>query len=46
MKAIAHELATGKYDLVCLQEVWAVEDFELIRDQSKESLPYAHYFHR
>lgn len=46
MKAIAEELASGKYDIVCLQEVWTVNDFNLIRDGVKSSLPYSHYFHR
>lgn len=46
MKAIAEELASGKYDIVCLQEVWTVSDFNLIRDGVKSSLPYSHYFHR
>lgn len=45
MKAIALELASGKYDIVCLQEVWAVSDFNLIRDGAKPVLPYSHYFH-
>lgn len=46
MKAIAEELASGKYDIVSLQEVWTVNDFNLIRDGVKSVLPYSHYFHR
>ncbi|KAF4527422.1 hypothetical protein B566_EDAN015942 [Ephemera danica] len=45
MDAIANQLATGKYDVVCLQEVWSNDDFDLIKDRVKEKLPYAHYFH-
>ncbi|KAJ1525886.1 hypothetical protein ONE63_009077 [Megalurothrips usitatus] len=45
MKAIAEELASGKYDIICLQEVWSTHDFELIRDGVKSVLPYSHYFH-
>lgn len=45
MKAIAEELASGKYDIVSLQEVWTVNDFNLIRDGVKSVLPYSHYFH-
>ncbi|KAK3927734.1 Putative neutral sphingomyelinase [Frankliniella fusca] len=45
MKAIALELASGKYDIVCLQEVWSTNDFNLIRDGAKPVLPYSHYFH-
>uniref|UniRef100_A0A8D8WG82 sphingomyelin phosphodiesterase n=1 Tax=Cacopsylla melanoneura TaxID=428564 RepID=A0A8D8WG82_9HEMI len=45
MKAIAEEIACSKYDVVCLQEVWKNEDFELIKSIVFEVLPYSHYFY-
>ncbi|CAL8135985.1 unnamed protein product [Orchesella dallaii] len=44
MAAIAEELATGKYDFVCLQEVWTTEDYERIKTRTGDALPYSHYF--
>jgi hypothetical protein len=46
IRAIAAELACNKYDIVCLQEVWKNDDFELIKSVVFEALPYAHYFYR
>jgi sphingomyelin phosphodiesterase 2 len=46
MDAISTQLATGKFDIVCLQEVWSNDDFDFIKKRVKEALPYAHYFHR
>lgn len=44
--AIAEELSGGAYDVVSLQEVWSLDDFDLIRQRTIDVLPYSHYFHR
>lgn len=46
MNAIADELASGTYDIVCLQEVWSIDDFKLISTKTERRLPYSHYFFR
>ncbi|XP_071645128.1 putative neutral sphingomyelinase [Temnothorax longispinosus] len=43
--AIAEKCASREYDIVCLQEVWSVEDFKLIKTKAQEVLPYSHYFY-
>ncbi|XP_066264982.1 putative neutral sphingomyelinase [Branchiostoma lanceolatum] len=43
--AIGEELATGKYDLVALQEVWSVALYEQLVSQVEDVLPYHHYFY-
>lgn len=45
MNAIAEELALGKYDIVCLQEVWSENDFIHIKKLTHNVLPYSHYFY-
>ena len=35
-KAIAHHLAESDYDIVCLQEVWCPEDYETIRQITRQ----------
>lgn len=39
---IAEELAG--YDIVCLQEVWSVQDYNYLRKKLEKSLPYCHCF--
>lgn len=46
MTAIAEKFATENYDIICLQEVWSVKDFKMIRAKTEEQLPYSHYFYR
>ncbi|XP_078583948.1 putative neutral sphingomyelinase [Branchiostoma floridae x Branchiostoma japonicum] len=43
--AIGEELATGKYDLVALQEVWVEALYEQLVSQVEDVLPYHHYFY-
>ncbi|XP_019633831.1 PREDICTED: putative neutral sphingomyelinase [Branchiostoma belcheri] len=43
--AIGEELATGKYDLVALQEVWSEALYEKLVSQVEDVLPYHHYFY-
>ncbi|XP_031840231.1 neutral sphingomyelinase [Nomia melanderi] len=45
MKAIAEKFATENYDVICLQEVWSVNDFKMIKARTQEQLPYSHYFY-
>ncbi|XP_043516780.1 putative neutral sphingomyelinase [Frieseomelitta varia] len=45
MIAIAEKFATENYDIICLQEVWSVEDFKMIKVKTQEQLPYSHYFY-
>lgn len=45
MNAIAEELALGKYDIVCLQEVWSENDYIDIKKMTYKVLPYSHYFY-
>ncbi|KAL0105291.1 hypothetical protein PUN28_016738 [Cardiocondyla obscurior] len=45
MLAIAEKCASGEYDIICLQEVWSVNDFKMIRTKTQEVLPYSHYFY-
>ncbi|CAK9804754.1 Putative neutral sphingomyelinase [Anthophora plagiata] len=45
MTAIAKEFTTDNYDIICLQEVWSVNDFKMIEAMVQEQLPYSHYFY-
>lgn len=46
MYAIAEELSSNDFDVVCLQEVWSTDDFNYIKKTCQENLPHSHYFHR
>ncbi|KAL0066444.1 phospholipase C type enzyme [Marasmius tenuissimus] len=43
--AIADFLSTASYDLVCLQELWARQDFETICASVSHRLPFVKLFH-
>lgn len=45
MEALAEKFSTGEYDIICLQEVWSLHDFKMIKAKIQEQLPYSHYFH-
>lgn len=45
MEAIADKFVDSEIDIICLQEVWSVDDFKMIRAKTQEKLPYTHYFH-
>ncbi|XP_012055977.1 PREDICTED: putative neutral sphingomyelinase [Atta cephalotes] len=45
MSAIAEKCISREYDIICLQEVWSVDDFNQIKTKAQEVLPYSHYFH-
>ncbi|XP_014211102.1 putative neutral sphingomyelinase [Copidosoma floridanum] len=44
MNAIADKLTSEDCDIVCLQEVWSINDYRLIKGKTREKLPYSHYF--
>lgn len=46
MNAIAEAFADGSYDIVCLQEVWSINDFRNIVTKAQKKLPFSHYFFR
>uniref|UniRef100_A0A1Y1JYV0 sphingomyelin phosphodiesterase n=1 Tax=Photinus pyralis TaxID=7054 RepID=A0A1Y1JYV0_PHOPY len=45
MRSIAEYLGKSDYDVVCLQEVWAIADYNLIRDVVVSTYPFSHYFY-
>lgn len=45
IKAIAEYLATTHYDVVCLQEIWIYKDFEIVREEVLQNLPFSRFFH-
>lgn len=45
ISAIGKALRSGKYDIICLQELWIENDYDRIRNAVKEILPYSHYFY-
>jgi sphingomyelin phosphodiesterase 2 len=44
LRALAETLSTCDYDLICLQEVWVLADFQYIQTKVRHFLPYSHYF--
>ncbi|XP_794902.3 putative neutral sphingomyelinase [Strongylocentrotus purpuratus] len=44
MQHIAKELASGAYDIVSLQEIWVMEDYQLIKSTVEKVLPHSFYF--
>lgn len=45
MAAITEKFSKDSYDIICLQEVWSVDDFKMIKSKTQEQLPYSHYFY-
>ncbi|XP_017891097.1 putative neutral sphingomyelinase [Ceratina calcarata] len=45
MAAIAEKFSKESYDVICLQEVWSIDDFKMIKAKTQEQLPYSHYFY-
>jgi len=45
IKAIAESIANSAYDIVCLQECWIYKDFEIIREEVLQYLPFSRFFH-
>ncbi|KAG8321041.1 Sphingomyelin phosphodiesterase 2, neutral membrane (Neutral sphingomyelinase) [Homalodisca vitripennis] len=44
MAAIADVLSSGKFDIVCLQELWSQDDYNNIVLRVQKVLPFTHYF--
>lgn len=44
MSAIAEKLVDEDYDIVCLQEIWSIHDFNMMRSCTLKKLPHSHYF--
>ncbi|KAK4687628.1 sphingomyelin phosphodiesterase 2, partial [Tremellales sp. Uapishka_1] len=45
IKAIAEYLASSSFDIVCLQELWIYKDFEIVREEVLQNLPFSRFFH-
>lgn len=45
IQAIGEYIANSKYDVVCLQELWINTDYETIRREVVDILPYSRFFH-
>ncbi|ORY29503.1 inositol phosphorylsphingolipid-phospholipase C [Naematelia encephala] len=45
IKAIAEYLASSSYDIVCLQELWIYKDYEIIKGEVQQNLPFSRFFH-
>ncbi|WBW75396.1 inositol phosphosphingolipid phospholipase C, Css1 [Schizosaccharomyces osmophilus] len=45
LKEIGKKLADSDYDIVLLQEVWSIHDFNEIRSQVSGNLVYSRFFH-
>jgi sphingomyelin phosphodiesterase 2 len=44
ISALAENLSTSEYDLVCLQELWVFDDFLLLQAKLRHILPNSHYY--
>ncbi|KAF6206732.1 hypothetical protein GE061_017968 [Apolygus lucorum] len=45
MEAIAEALKSKDYDIICLQEIWDTNDYELIHSKIKTRMPYKYYYY-
>ncbi|WWD16616.1 hypothetical protein CI109_101044 [Kwoniella shandongensis] len=45
IRAIAEYLASSNYDIVCLQELWVYKDYEIVREEILQNLPFSRFFH-
>ncbi|KAK8861473.1 hypothetical protein IAR55_002294 [Kwoniella newhampshirensis] len=45
IRAIAEYLASSSYDIVCLQELWVYKDYEIVREEVSQNLPFSRFFH-
>ncbi|WVR03926.1 hypothetical protein IAU60_000925 [Kwoniella sp. DSM 27419] len=45
IRAIAEYIASSNYDVVCLQELWVYKDYELVRQEVTQNLPFSRFFH-
>lgn len=45
IKAIAEYIGSSNYDIVCLQELWIYKDYEIVREEVLDNLPFSRFFH-
>ncbi|CAI9733689.1 Hypothetical predicted protein [Octopus vulgaris] len=45
IKSLAKALSESEYDIVLLQEIWCISDFELLQSVISKKFPHSHYFH-
>ncbi|KAL1131450.1 hypothetical protein AAG570_011067 [Ranatra chinensis] len=45
VEAIGCHLAQADYDIVCLQEVWCMDDYKSLVNYTKSNMPYSYYFY-
>jgi sphingomyelin phosphodiesterase 2 len=45
IRAIAEYLASSNYDIVCLQELWVYKDYEIVKNEVSQVLPFSRFFH-
>ncbi|CEG63641.1 hypothetical protein RMATCC62417_00755 [Rhizopus microsporus] len=45
LRAIAHAIDEGDYDVIALQEVWMLQDYEYIKQTVSPKIKYAEYFY-
>ncbi|XP_014781096.1 putative neutral sphingomyelinase isoform X2 [Octopus bimaculoides] len=46
VKSLAKALSESEYDIILLQEIWCISDFEHLKSVISNKLPHSHYFHR
>nr|CAG8466628.1 8362_t:CDS:2 [Entrophospora candida] len=44
MEAIADKLSQSDYEIVCLQEVWVYDNYELICNKTRKRFPYSRFY--
>ncbi|CAI9733690.1 Hypothetical predicted protein [Octopus vulgaris] len=45
IKSLAKALLESEYDIILLQEIWCISDFEYLQLMISNKLPHSHYFH-
>ncbi|KAI9013849.1 Endonuclease/exonuclease/phosphatase [Phycomyces nitens] len=45
LRAIADALSNENHDIITLQEIWMLEDFEYLKTKVKHVLPFANYYY-
>jgi len=45
MRALGEKLASGDYDIICLQELWEYEAYLYMVSKVRHYLPHSHFFH-
>jgi sphingomyelin phosphodiesterase 2 len=45
IRAIATYLASSSFDIVCLQELWVYKDYEIVKNEVSQVLPFSRFFH-